>query len=62
MILVGDRVHLGHVTPGGSGVTGTVVEIRGTEVIIEGEPQDGPFGKHAPRYKGLIKNAACVER
>ena len=37
---VGDRVHLGHGTKGGSGVVGKVVKVAGNDLHIENEKGD----------------------
>ncbi len=52
-IKVGDKVHLGHATKGGTGVTGKVVKIDGNNVHIENEDGD--------TFKGPISRATIKE-
>ena len=62
-VRVGDDVHVGHGAPGGAGIFGRLLEIKGSDVLVEGDlRKDGPFGEYRPKYRGALQNTTLVRR
>lgn len=55
---VGQKVHLGHATPGGAGYVGVIKSINGDQVEVE-SLESGAFGKKT--WKGSVKNLSRAD-
>ena len=53
-VSVGDQVHVGLVTPGGSGMSGTVTKIEGDKIYIK--------NSEGKTVRGLLKNTRLLEK